>query len=161
MMAAAELRAWGRRCGDSRAAIRACAIANALDGLSRVEAARLAGSERQALRDAAVRYNAEGVSGLFNRPRGRRVEWLSENEQAILANAIFRGPKPEEDGVCTWIREALAVWISAHFGKTLHPSSLSRILRRMGLSRQKARPVHPQTDPKAQERFLKKGCTAP
>jgi hypothetical protein len=38
------------------------AIANALEGMSRADAARLAGMERQALRDAVVRYNAEGGS---------------------------------------------------------------------------------------------------
>ena len=60
---------WARRADDPRAASRAFAIANALEGLSRAEAARLAGMERQALRDAVVRYNAEGVSGLADRPR--------------------------------------------------------------------------------------------
>jgi hypothetical protein len=56
---AAELRRLGRRELDRRAAIRLLAIANALEGMSRAEAARLAGMERQALRDAVVRYNAE------------------------------------------------------------------------------------------------------
>lgn len=157
VLSAAELRAWARHCGNGRAAARAYAIANALDGLSRAEAARLAGMERQALRDAVVRYNSEGVSGLFDRPKGHRPEWLTESEQAMLAAAIFKGPKPEQDGVCTWTCEALAVWISANFGKTIHPTSLGRILHRMGLSHQKARQVHPKTDPKAQERFQKKG----
>ena len=161
MMTAAELRVWARRCGNGRAAARAYAISNALDGLSRAEAARLAGMERQALRDAVTRYNAEGVAGLFDRPKGRRPEWLTEAEQASLAAAIFKGPKPEVDGVCAWTREALAIWISANFGKTLHPGSLSRILRRLDMSRQKARPVHPKTDAKAQERFQKGGCATP
>ena len=160
-MTAADLRSWARRCGDSRASTRAYAIANALEGMDRAEAARLAGLERQALRDAVTRYNAEGVSGLFNRPRGRRPEWLTESEQATLAAAIFKGPKPEVNGVCTWTCEALAIWISVKFGKTVHPSSLSRILRRMGMSRQKARPVHPKTDAKAQERFQKKASATP
>lgn len=31
-------------------------------------AARLAGMEHQALHDAVVRYNAEGVAGLYDRP---------------------------------------------------------------------------------------------
>ncbi len=42
-------------------------FAHALDGVSRAEAARLAGMDRQALRDAVVRYNAEGVAGLYDR----------------------------------------------------------------------------------------------
>lgn len=58
-----ELRSWARHCGSGRTAARAYAIANALDGVSRAEAARLAGMERQALRDAVFRYNADGVDG--------------------------------------------------------------------------------------------------
>jgi hypothetical protein len=65
----ASLRMWSWRAGDPRAASRAFAIANALEGMSCAEAARLAGMERQALRDAVVRHNAEGVDGLSDRPR--------------------------------------------------------------------------------------------
>ena len=54
----AELRRLARREPDRAAAARMYAIANALEGMSRAEAARLAGMERQALRDAVVRYNA-------------------------------------------------------------------------------------------------------
>jgi transposase len=64
---AASLRLWARRATDPRAASRAYAIAHALEGMSRAEAARLAGMERQALRDAMVRYNAQGVDGLSDR----------------------------------------------------------------------------------------------
>lgn len=160
-MTSSELRAWARRCGNGRAGARAYAIANALDGMDRAEAARLAGMERQALRDAVVRYNSEGVSGLFDRPKGHKPEWLTEAEQATLSAAIFKGPTPEDDGVCTWTCAALAIWISATFGKTVHPNSLGRMLKRMGMSRQKARQVHPKTDPRAQERFQKKGYPTP
>lgn len=152
-----ELRSWARRRAKGRTAARAYAIANALEGMTRAEAARLAGMERQALRDAVIRYNAEGVDGLRDRPKGHRPEWLTEAEQAILADAVYRGPRPEVDGVCTWTCEALAIWISERFGKTIHPDSVGRILRGMGLSRQKTRPVHPKKDPKAQERFQKGG----
>src|SRR3954470_7338539 len=41
---------------DGRVAARLYAIANALDRMSRSEAVRLAGMERQALRDAVLRY---------------------------------------------------------------------------------------------------------
>jgi hypothetical protein len=63
-LSAEELRRSARREPDRRAAMRLLAIANALGGLSRAEAARSAGMERQALRDAVLRYNAEGVDGL-------------------------------------------------------------------------------------------------
>ena len=153
----AALRRGARHEPDRRAALRMLAIANALEGMSRAEAARLAGMERQALRDAVVRYNAEGIAGLHDRPKPGRPQRLSEAEQAALAARVFRGPDPKRDGVAAWTRADLCGWLEARFGKPFHPSSLSRVLRRLDLSRQKARPVHPEADPKAQERFRKKG----
>jgi hypothetical protein len=50
-----DLRGLARRERDGRIAARLFAIANTLEGMSRAEAARLAGMERLALRDAVVR----------------------------------------------------------------------------------------------------------
>jgi hypothetical protein len=58
----ASLRMWARRSKDPRAASRAYVAAHALEGLSRAEAARLAGMERQALRDAVVRASSGKVA---------------------------------------------------------------------------------------------------
>ena len=129
--------------------------------MSRAAAARLAGMERQALRDAVLRYNAEDVAGLLDRPKGRPSRRLSEGEEATLAAVILRGPEPERDGCCAWTRADLCRWMATHFGKSYHPSSMTRVLRRMGFSRQKARPAHPQRDEKAQQRFQKRGCAPP
>ena len=152
-----ELRRLARFEPDRRASMRLLAIANALEGMSRAEAARLAGMERQALRDAVVRYNVEGLAGLHDRPKAGRPPRLSEAEQAILAARVFRGPDPERDGVAAWTRADLCGWLAERFGKPFHPSSLSRVLRRLDLSRQKVRPVHPEADLKAQESFRKRG----
>lgn len=132
------------------------AIANALEGMARAESARLGGMERQALRDAVVRYNAEGLDGLHDRPKGRPVRRLDDDEEAELAAVILKGPDPEADGVSAWTRADLCRWLECRYGKTYHPSSLSRVLRRMGFSRQKARPTHPRKDPEAQAEFQKK-----
>ncbi len=160
-LSASGLRALARRERDGRVAARMYAIAHALDGISRAEAARLAGMDRQALRDAVVRYNAEGVAGLHDRPKGRPPRRLSEGEEATLAAVILRGPDPERDSVCAWTRATLCQWMAAHFGKTFHPASLSRVLQRIDLSYQKARPVHPQRDEKGQKRFKKGGPARP
>ena len=85
-----------------RSSARACAIANALDGLSRAEAARLAGMERQALRDAVVRYNADGLVGLLDRPKGHPPRRLTPAPEAEPQELVVRGPDPEIDGVSTW-----------------------------------------------------------
>jgi transposase len=151
------LRRQARHEANRRAALRMLAIANALEGMSRAEAARLAGMERQALRDAVVRYNAEGLAGLHDRPKPGRPQRLSEAEQAALAAQVFRGPDPERDGIAAWTRADLCGWLEERLGKRFHPASLSRVLERLDLSHQKARPAHPEVDPKAQERFRKRG----
>src|SRR3712207_1328833 len=152
------LRRHARHEANRRAALRMLAIANALEGRSRAEAARLAGMERQALRDAVVRYNAEGLAGLYDRPKPGRPQRLSEAEQAALAARVFRGPDPARDGAWAWTRAVLGTWLEGSVSKRFHPSSLSRALERLDLSRQKTRPVHPEADVAAQERFRKRGC---
>ena len=37
---------------------------------------------------------------------------------------------------------------------------MSKVVRALGLSRQKARPSHPKADPAAREAFAKGGCNA-
>jgi transposase len=153
----ARLRALARREWNPRSATRMLAIANAMEGMSRAEAARLAGMERQALRDAVTRYNAEGLDGLRDRPKPGRPPALTEAEQAVLLAAIFRGPDRARDGCVDWTLPALCRWIERRFGKRLHPASLSRIVRRLDLSRQKTRPPHPEADERAKAAFTEGG----
>lgn len=73
---------------NRRAALRMLAIANALEGMSRADAARVVGIERQSLCDAVKRFNAEGLAGLYDRPKGHRRPVLSEGEEAALIARI-------------------------------------------------------------------------
>jgi transposase len=153
-----ELRRLARFEPDRRASMRLLAIANALEGMSRAEAARLAGMERQALRDAVIRYNAEGPSGLHDRPRSGRPEALAPGQQAALKAWVPRGPNPERDGVSAWrvvdvcahAEEAYGVRYSEYgvryseYGVRYSEWGMARLLKRLGLSRQKTRPRHPQ-----------------
>ena len=103
--------------------------------MSRAEAARAAGIERQALRDAVLRFNAEGLAGLVDRPYGRRPERLTEGEQAVLVNRILRGPDPERGEPSSWTLPDLCRFIEERFGKSMGPQSMSRVVRRLGLSK--------------------------
>lgn len=156
----AELRRLARRERRGPTAQRMLAIANALEGMNRAEAARAVGMERQALRDAVVRFNAEGLAGLVDRPRGHRREILSEGEQAMLVHRVLVGPDPERGEPSSWTLRDLCRFIEDRFGKTMCPQSMSRVVRRLGLSKQKARPVHPKRDPKVAEAFAKRGSAA-
>ena len=133
-----------RREPDRRAAMRLLAIANALGGLSRAEAARSAGMERQALRDAAPRCNAEGVDGLHDRPRSGRPEGSLPGQQAALKAWVLRGPDPERDGVSAWRLVDICAHAGKAYGARYSGWGMACLLKRLGLSRQKARPRHPQ-----------------
>ncbi len=152
---AADLRRMAKQPSGPRTALRLLAIANAIEGMSRGQAARSAGIERQSLCDAIKRFNAEGVAGLIDRPKGHRRERLSEAEQAVLINRILRGPDPDRGEPSAWTLPDLCRFIEERFDKTMCPQSMSRVLRRLGLSRQKARPGHPQRDAKVVEAFEK------
>ena len=124
--------------------MRLLAIANALEGMTRAEAARLAGMERQAMHDAVLRFNVEGPEGLHDRPRPGRPERLSEGQQAALKAHILRGPRPERDGVSAWRLVDLCEHVEHRYGVRYSLWGLSCLLKRLNLSRQKTRPSHPR-----------------
>ena len=144
---------------DARVGRRMLAIANALDGMSREAAAQAAGMDRQTLRDWVIRYNENGIDGLLDRWDGGRPPRLEPDELAELYAIVMAGPDPEIDGVCAFTREDLVRICEKRFDKTMHRATMGRLLRGMGLSRQKARPSHPQKDPASQEAFKKSPAT--
>ena len=101
--------------------------------MPRADAARLAGMDRQTLRDAVVRYNAKGLEGLPRPSKGLLAAAADGSEEAALGGH-HPGPEPERDGVCAWTRADLCRWLEERFAKTYHPSSMTRVLRRMGFS---------------------------
>lgn len=66
----AGLRCRAKKEPNRRAALRMLAIASALEGMSRSDAAWVVGIERQSLCDALKRFNGEGLAGLYDQPKG-------------------------------------------------------------------------------------------
>ena len=156
-LSAAELRKRSRREPDRAAAARMLAIANALEGMTRAEAARLAGMERQALRDAGVRYNAEGLDGLHDRPRPGARPRLDGKQWEQLRQIVLDGPDVEKTGLSAWTLAELCAEVKRRWNVGCHEAHMSKLMRKLGLSRQKARPSHPKADPAAREVWAKGG----
>jgi transposase len=151
----AVLRKQAKKEADTRVARRILGVANALDGMSREDAARSAGMDRQTLRDWVIRYNAHGLDGLTDQPRDGRPSKLGPEEKAALVEIVLAGSDPEASGISAFTRDDLVAICEERFGKRLHATSMGRILRELGLSRQKTRPSHPQKDLAAQAAFKK------
>jgi transposase len=150
-----ELRRQARLEEDGRVAARLLAIAAVLDGHSRAHAARLGGMDRQTLRDWVHRFNAEGVAGLRDRPRSGRPRLLAAELRPELAALIADGPDLERDGVVEYRLAHIQELAKRHFGADYSRGGMHGVLQQMGLSWQTPRPIHPKTDPAAQEAFKK------
>lgn len=97
---AAELRRLARRSKDTRQSSRLLSLAAVRDGMSRVEAARIGGMDRQTLRDWVHRFNEAGPDGLRDSwssgPRAR----LSPEQLAELAEVSRPVPILPSTGSC-------------------------------------------------------------
>lgn len=147
---ASDLRREAAREKDARASRRLLALALVLEGKTRTEAAESCGMDRQTLRDWVHRYNAEGLTGLFNRPLPGRQSRLSAEQLRELAAIVEAGPDPATDGVVRWRRIDLCAVVERRFGVRLAERSMGAILHRLGFARLSARPSHPQSDAEAQ-----------
>lgn len=153
----AELRRLARHERDGRVSARLLALANALEGMPREEAARLAGMTGQTLGDWVHRYNAEDVAGLHDRHRTGRHCRLDPGQQAVLKAIILRGPDPKRHGCIAWRARDLCRLVEQRFQILYSESGMLRLLHSLELSWQKPRPVHPEASTKAQAQFKKLG----
>ena len=151
----AELRRLARHERDGRVSARLLALANALEGIPREEAARLAGMTGQTLGDWVHRYNAEDITGLRDRPRAGRRCRLDEGQQAVLKTLVLRGPDLKRDGCVAWRARDLCRLIEQRFQIRYSEGGMLRLLHSLELSWQKPRPVHPEASAKAQAWFKK------
>jgi transposase len=153
---AVELREIAVKTEDGDVVRRLLGIALLLDGWSRREAATASGMDRQTLCDWVHRYNAADVAGLATGRRSGRPPTLSEAQMAELKELVINGPDPAKDGVVRWRCVDLQAKITEHFSVTLHKRSVSKLLRKLDLTRLQPRPHHPKKDAQAQESFKKR-----
>ena len=151
-----ELRGLAKTEGDPRVARRLLAIAAALDGMSRDAAARIAGMDRQTLRDWVIRYNRGGPAGLSDHWGDGRPCRLTEGQQATLKAIVLQGPDPEVDGVSSWRLVDLCRIVGERFGVTYGETGMGRLMHDLDLSWQTPRPRHAETDRAAQGAFKKR-----
>ncbi len=158
---AAGLRRLAGQADDAAVARRLLALALILDGHKREDAARLAGMNRQALRDWVHRYNADGVTGLADRHGGGVEARLSAEQKAEVAGWIRTGPDPARDKVVRWRCADIQARIAGLFGVALHERSVGKsgkalalpMLHRLRFSHISTRPQHPKADLLAQASF--------
>jgi transposase len=151
----AELRRLAALTKNANQSRRLLSIAAVLDGMSRAQAARIGGMDRQTLRDWAHRFNEHGPDGLKDGRRRGNPMRLSKAQQAELAAIVETGPDWKVDGVVRWRRVDLQRVIAERFGIGYHERTIGKILKQLGFSHISARPRHPMQDGKTIAAFKK------
>jgi transposase len=151
----AELRQVAARTKDANQSRRLLSIAAVLDGMSRSEAAKIGGMDRQTLRDWAHRFNAFGPAGLKDNRRRGNPRRLSQAQLAELSEIVETGPERALDGVVRWRRVDLRGVVSERFGIDYHERSIGKLLKHLGFSHISARPRHPRQDGEVIQAFKK------
>jgi transposase len=159
-LSARELREAAQRSGDGRLSCRLIALALALEGASRSEAARAGGMDRQTLRDWVLRYNEEGIAGVADRPRSGRPLVLTLEQMQELTPITLAGPNPAQHGVVRWRCIDLRGEIARRFSVQVHERTVGKLLHRCDPVRLQPRPYHPKKDAAAQEAFNRMRKTA-
>jgi transposase len=152
---AAGLRELAKRSRDPRQIRRLLALAAVYDGMSRADAARVGGMDRQTLRDWVHRFNEDGPDGLTNRRGAGRPRRLTEVQMRELAEIVEAGPDPAIDGVVRWRRVDLRRAIEERFGVIYSERAISELLRALSFSYISGRPQHPRQDQRVLEGFKK------
>jgi hypothetical protein len=78
-----------------------------------------------------VRYNEDGIAGLYDQPKDHNLEKLSESEQAVLLAKVFQSPDPVQDGTCARTLSDLCDFAEARFSALASPTKRrDRFIRR-------------------------------
>jgi transposase len=152
---AAELRRLAKISKDANQSRRLLSLAAVLDGMSREDAARLGGMDRQTLRDWVHRFNSTGPDGVKDAWWSGPEPRLSPEQKAELVQIVETGPDPAIDGVVRWRRVDLQKLIRERFGVDYHERYVSTLLKELGFSHMSARPRHPAQDGRIVEAFKK------
>ncbi len=149
------LRGLARRSEDSNQSRRLLSLAAVYDGMSRTQAARIGGMDRQTLRRWVLRFNGDGPAGLLDRWSRGPARRLSDDQRGELAAIVESGPEVQTHGVVRWRRVDLRAVIKERFGVDYGERWVSQILHDLGFSHISARPRHPRQDAKTIEAFKK------
>lgn len=143
---AGELRRLAKTSKDANQSRRLLSLAAIADGMSREDAARMGGMDRQTLRDWVHRFNASGPEGLKDiRGPGPKPKLMPE-DKAKLAAIVEAGPDLVIDGVVRWRRIDLRKVIKERFNVDYDERYVGKLLKQLGFSHISARPRHPTQD---------------
>lgn len=152
---AGELRRLAATTQHANPCRRLLSLVAVVDGMSRADAARIGGMDRQTSRDWVHRFNELGPDGLKDNWSKGNPPRLTPEQLAELSALVEAGPDRAGDGVVRWRRVDLQRVIAERFGVVYHERTVGKLLHGLGFSRISARPRHPAQDERVIAEFKK------
>lgn len=145
---ARKLRRLAKQSWNNNQNRRLLSLAVVLDGMSRDDAARIGGMDRQTLRDWVHRFNTGGPEALLDAWTNGPTARLSLEQKSELAALVDAGTDRQADGVERWRRIDIKLAIKKRFGVEFHERYVGTLLKELGFSHVSACPRHPGQDVK-------------
>lgn len=152
-----ELDQFISKCKDASRRQRLRLIRWSLAGLTAEQVAQRSGLCRRQVQNWLRRFNAEGLTGLEDRPGRGRPCPLSVEQQQQLHARLVAGPTAADE-VCTLRGEDIQRILREEFGVLRKLSAVYHLLHALGYSSLVPRPRHVQADAARQEHFKKTSC---
>ena len=136
------------------------AVLWAMRGETAPQVADRVGLSRRQVQHWVARFNADGISGLRDRPgRGRKLPLNAQQIERLRER--LDAPPREEDEICSFRGEDIRCIIETELGVKRSLGATYYLLHQIGYSWLVPRPRHPQADPQKQAAFKKDAPNSP
>ncbi|WP_347361141.1 IS630 family transposase [Vibrio vulnificus] len=133
--------------------MRLLALAHFKDGHSRTQIAKFLKVSRTSVNKWVQTFLEEGLEGLQEKPRTRRLAFLNAEQREQLSQYIKARAMDSSGGRLTG--NDIHAYIVNEFGKHYHPDSIYYLLNHMGFSWITSRSKHPRQSQQIQDDFKK------
>ena len=116
-------------------------------GTNKAKVARTLSLSRSTLYDWIRRYESYGEAGLIPEPPGAPEQTVSESLCAYLLELVSQLPSTYGYGRSRWTSEMLAQQLESGLSVSIHPSTVRRLLPKLGIRWNRARPTLCIRDP--------------
>ena len=118
------------------------------------------GFHRSRIYDWLTKYRAGGEKALETKPIAGRPRKLPENYAEALREYVLQDPRQLDFHDALWTREMIRELIETRFGVSVSVSTVSNILKRLGMSVQRPRLRAYEQDPEAVKQWLEESWPA-
>jgi transposase len=146
-----------RRLKSPRAiAARLQIVLRARQGRTAPQIAVATGLSRRPVQEWVRRYNAQGIAGLWDRPRPGQPTKLRRDQEEVFRQRMLAGPTGADGGLCTLRGKDAQRILAQEFGASYSLGGAIDLLHRLGFSCLRPRPRHRPNDPPARQKWLER-----